>query len=142
MIYALTRKYVYLVILVPIIIATFGICPSFGAMPVPDCGIATNVEVTGTVSDLNQNSIPGAEIVIRSEQRTGCPNTQPIDDLLLTTDQNGKFSGIISYVAEDDILEMTVSADGYVSEHFNSITYVRFDEPLEIILIERNQSDR
>ncbi len=138
--HGLTRRFGYLVILAPIV-ATCGICSLLRTMPVPDCGVATNVGVTGIVSNQDQKPIAGAEILIRSKQQTSCPNSVPIDDLLLITDQDGSFNGIIPHIAEDDILEVIVSADGYVTGHLSYVTYVDFESPLEITLTERDQSN-
>jgi hypothetical protein len=65
---------------------------------------------------------------------TTCPNSIPIENLILFTNDLGEFSSELAFIAQDDLLEISVEAEGYDVYHREFITYTAFSEQVEIIL--------
>jgi hypothetical protein len=126
------RRLLYIVILA---VAAFG-CSAAQFMPSQDCGAFADVSVNGIVQNGQGVPISGAEVVLLSKKELHCPNSVPIDDVHMTTDDQGRFTFILPVLTQDDTLEMTVEASGYSSYTNNYVTYEDFKGDLVITLQE------
>lgn len=105
-------------------------------MPQPDCEAVQNVNVQGTVLNSKTQPIANAAIHIESLKQNKCLNSEPIDDIDLTSSENGEFNTTIQIISEDDVLTFEVEAEGYSKYVYESIPYVYFSDELKIILYE------
>ena len=102
-------------------------CQSSAWFPSQDCGVARNVHINGVVQTMEDTPIQGANIVLRSKQQVECQNSVAIEDVLLVSDEGGRFEYTIPFLAEDDTLEMIVTAEGYQDFSLDYLTYTDFD---------------
>jgi len=90
-------------------------------LPPRDCRARANVPVRGRVLDwVTRQPMVGAEILVRSTKPTSrCPDYGPIPNLKLTTDNQGRFNGVIPVMHLADNAEVIVSALGYKTRHLD-----------------------
>jgi hypothetical protein len=104
-----------------------------GCIPLQDCGVVASVNVQGLVVDADNNPVSEAKISIVSQGTFQCPNSTPITDIDLVTDENGEFSHIILVIAEDDTVSIKVEAEGYTIYQTTG-TYTIFANDIKIVL--------
>jgi len=108
-------------------------------MPSQDCGSFTDVSVNGVVQNEQGVPIPNADFVLLSKGELYCPNSVPIDDVHVTTDEDGRFSFILPFLAQDDTLEIAVVASEYEPYANYYLTYVDLKNELVITLQKANR---
>ena len=100
-------------------------CNTFGFQISQECGEFAN-EIQGSVrDDFTRLPIAGAEVVVRSRGIGNCPNSRPIDEVRLVTDELGNFFHSI-FIFADDQLEIEVTAPGCEPFTREDVTYRDF----------------
>lgn len=107
---------------------------SCSMIPAQDCGNIINLSVMGTVADADGNPVENAQIVIESVQESRCYKAASFETLMLVTDENGRFTGVIPIISEDEGIALRASAPGYQDTERRG-TYVLFDDDLAIALL-------
>jgi hypothetical protein len=106
----------------------------FPGFPEPDCGALQNIAVAGLITDENSNPVAGATILVQSEKKNACKGSQPIADLTLASDGEGRFSAIIPTIWVDDVIRIEVNATDFKTRLYSERTYTFFDQAISIVL--------
>jgi hypothetical protein len=108
-----------------ILCAVLAGCNTFDFQISQECGEFAN-EIQGTVRDgTTRQPITDAEVVVRSRGVGNCPNSRPIDEVRIVTDELGNFFQSV-FIFSDDQLEVEVSAPGCDTFTREDVTYRDF----------------
>ena len=117
-----------------LVISLISLAGCFPSLPERDCGVIQNTRVFGRVVDERENPLAGATIFIESQNQNACNESQPIADILLTSDSEGRFDRTIPLIYEDDVIRIEVSALNFRTRSYDERTYTCFADELSITL--------
>jgi hypothetical protein len=121
----------FMIELLTVMLLTTGCFPGF---PERDCGAIRNVNVAGIVTNEKSNPLAGATIYIGSQQQNACSGSQPIPEVILVSDAEGRFSTIIPIIYADDVVRIEVSARAFRTRSYDERTYTFFEKELSVVL--------